>query len=263
MTAPLELRLFHTNRSRVSNPSTLSSSVPTPDPHAALHLIPRDHSTPILLVAGAKFRLGRSPVHSDWVARFQPETPENEILTNEIGRVHVVGEILGGWPVLNDGNGAEASINGSTFDGQRLTADLGTPVRRRGVLTLGEQFALDVVPFLADADDIAPGDGHAEIHGAITFAPRRIEPTLREAVWIFTRVDFAIRPSGGPAWLPLSRENPAAFLRRDGRFLLANMHLPGEALVLNEHVVSVGEIVPLSAGETLRIGARAYSLESH
>lgn len=238
-----------------------------PDPHASLHLIPLDNSTPILLVAGAKFRIGRSPVHSDWVARFHPETPHNEILTNEIGRVHVVGAILGGWPLLTDGNGTEASINGSTFDGHPLAADVGTPVRRRGVLTLGEQFAVDVVPLLAESDDFAPGghsklgDGLADIHGAITFAPRRIEPVGRDAAWIFTRLDFTLRPSGGPAWLPLARENPAAFVRRDGSFALANMNLPGDVLTLNARSVKVGEVVPLADGETLRLGAREYSIE--
>lgn len=242
--------------------------MPNPDLNDSLHLIPHDDSTPILLVARAEFRLGRSPVHSDWIARFQPETPENEILTNELGRVHVVGEIRGGWPLLCDGNGTEASINGSTFDGHPLAAKVGTPVARRGVLTLGDEYAVDVVPLLADHDDFALGgpsklgDGHADIHGAITFALRRIEPTLRDAVWIFTRLDFTLRPSGAPAWLPPQRENPAAFIRRDGRFWLANMNLPGEALVLNDHSVKVGEAVPLSAGETLWLGARKYSIEA-
>ena len=137
------------------------------------------------------------------------------------------------------------------------------------MLTLGDLFTVDVVPLFAEADDFAIGgqsklgDGRADIHGAITFAPRRIEPTLRDAVWLFTRLDFALRPSGGPAWLPLKRENPAAFIRRDGGFALANMNLPGEALVLNNHSVKAGEVVPLSDGETLRIGARTYSLEFH
>lgn len=236
-------------------------------PNDSLHLIPHDDATPIHLVARAQFRLGRSPHHSDWVARFQPETPENEILTNELGRVHLVGEIVAGRPVLRDGNGTDASINGSTFDGKKLAADAGTPVARRGVLTLGELYTVDLIPLFVETDDFSI-EGHAEsgmgasdVRGAIVFAPRRLEATLRDAVWIFTRVDFALRPGGGPAWLAPRRGNPAAFLRREGRFWLANTSLRGEALWIDDQCVTVGEAVPLHAGESLRLGPREYSIE--
>ena len=226
----------------------------------SLQLIPHDDSTPIHLVARAQFRIGRSPAHSDWVARFQPETPENEILTNELGRVHLVGEVAGGRPVLRDGNGADVSINGSTFDGVPLAANAGTPVTRRGVLTLGELYAVDLVPLFEDADDF-PGEGQSGVRGAIVFAPRRLEPTLRDAAWIFTRLDFTLRPGGGPAWLAPRRGNPAAFLRRDGRFWLANASLRSDGLWLGDRSVAAGETVPLAAGESLRLGAREYSIE--
>ena len=239
----------------------------TPASDESLHLIPCDDSTPIHLVARAQFRIGRSPDHSDWIARFQPETPENEFLTNELGRVHVVGEIVGGQPVLRDGNGSEASINGSAFDGQALTAKSGTPVRRRGLLALGELYAVELVPLLAESDDFLV-EGHpewggqqTEIHGAIVFAPVVLEPTLRDAAWIFTRLDFTLRPHGRPAWLPPKRGNPAAFLRCDGRFWLANVSLPDDAVRLGDHRITPGEAIPLAAGESLRLGAREYSIE--
>ena len=228
-----------------------------------LRLIPRDESTPVHLVARAQFRIGRSPHHSDWVARFQPETPENEILTNELGRVHVVGEIVGGQPVLRDGNGTEASINGTTFDGAPLPANAGAAVRRRAMLTLGELFVVDVVPLFAKADDFSV-EGYSDsgdVQGAIIFAPRRLEATLCDAVWIFTRLDFALRPGGGPAWLAPRRGNPAAFIRRDGRFWLANTSLESDALQLDGETVTVGEAVALADGETLRLGALEYAIE--
>ncbi len=238
-----------------------------PTPYASLHLIPHDDSHPIHLVARAQFRIGRSPDHSDWIARFQPETPDNEILTNELGRVHVVGEILGGVPTLLDGNGSEASINGSTFDGEPLTAGDATSITRRGVLTLGELYAVDVIPLFANADDLPLegrsdlGSGQGDLRGAIVFAPRRLEPTLRDAAWIFTRLDFALRPNGGPAWVVPQRGNPASFVRRDGCFWLVNTNLDVDALSLDDHNVTLGEAVPLSAGGLLRLGAREYSIE--
>ena len=234
-------------------------------PYDSLDLIPHDDSHPIRLVARPQFRVGRSPDHSDWITRFQPETPENEILTNELGRVHVVGEVLGGVPTLLDGNGSEASINGSTFDGEPLTAGDATSITRRGVLTLGEFYAVDVVPLFSNADDFAiEGDadaGGSDIRGAIVFAPRRLEPTLLDAAWIFTRVDFALRLGGGPAWIAPLRGNPAAFVRRAGCVWLANTGLDGEELWLGDQCVTLGEAVPLAAGEVLRLGARVYSIE--
>ena len=232
-----------------------------------LRLIPRDDSAPIHLVARAQFRIGRSPMHSDWVARFQPDTPENDILSNELGRVHVVAEIIDGQPVLRDGNGTEASINGSTFEGAPLTANVGTAVRHRAMLALGELYVVDVVPLFAEPEDFSIEnhselrEGRPEVHGAIVFAPRRIEPTLCNAAWIFTRLDFALRPGGGPAWIAPRRGNPAAFLCRDGRFWLANTSTEGDALQLDGQTVTVGEAVTLSAGETLRLGAREYAIE--
>lgn len=240
----------------------------TPACDESLRLIPHDDSAPIHLVARAQFRIGRSPDHSDWIARFQPETPENEILTNELGRVHVVCEVVGGRPALRDGNGSEPSINGSAFDGHPLTANGATPVRRRGLLALGELFAVDLVPLFCEADDFLIErhrewrGQHADVHGAIVFAPLVLEPTLRDAAWVFTRLDFTLRPNGGPAWLSPMRGNPAAFLRADGHFWLANASLPGDALRLDHHSVPVGEAVPLAAGQSLRLGPREYSIEN-
>ena len=250
------------------NKHSPSSPPSVTTPNDSLHLIPHDDSPPIHLVARGQFRIGRSPDHSDWIARFQPETPENEILTNELGRVHVVGEVAGGRPALRDGNGTEASINGSAFDGHPLSANGGTSVRHRGLLALGELYAVDLVPLFCEADDFLIEDHpewrgqHSDVHGAIVFAPLVLAPTLRDAAWIFTRLDFTLRPNGGPAWLPPKRGNPAAFLRCDGGFWLANANLPGDAMRLDHRSVPVGEAVLLGVGQSLRLGAREYAIEA-
>ena len=236
-------------------------------PNDSLRLTPYDDSPCIHLIARSQFRIGRSPVHSDWVARFQPETPDNEILTNELGRVHVIGEIIEGRPALRDGNGTDPSINGSTFNSQQLTVSAGIPVRRRGMLTLGELYAIDLVPFYSGPDDfLVEGRPEwrgqpSEVHGAIVFAPRLFEPTLRDAVWIFTRVDFTLRPTGGPAWLPPDPGNAAAFLRCNGEFWLVNANLPNTELNVDGRDLRNGDAVPLTTARSLRLGVREYSIE--
>ncbi len=236
------------------------------EPTDSLRLTPHDESPPVHLIARSQFRIGRSPDDADWVARFQPETPENDVFTNEIGRVHIVGEIVQGRPALRDGNGTEPSINGSTFNGQPLTATAGVPVRRRGILTLGELYAIDLVPLFSVPDDFLVAglpEWHNQpsaLHGAIVFAPRLFEATLRDAVWIFTRLDFALRPTGGPAWLPPDPENVATFLRCNGEFWLVNANLPNGELIVDSHDLSDGDAVPLTTARTLRLGAREYSI---
>ena len=255
-----ELRLFHPGLLRVKNGTM-------PSPAESLRLTPADDSPCIHLIARAQFRIGRSPDHADWVAQFQPASEENEIFTNELGRVHVVGEIVQGRPALRDGNGAEPSINGSTFNSHPLTATAGSPVRRRGVLTLGEFYAIDLVPLFSEPDDfLVEGlpewrDAPAEVHGAIVFAPRLFEATIRDAAWIFTRLDFALRPTGGPAWLAPDSGNAATFLCCNGEFWLVNANLPNGQLYVDEHDLSDGDAVPLTSARTLRLGAREYGIE--
>ncbi len=236
-----------------------------------LRLIPRDASVPVRFVARSQFRIGRSTAEADLLTRFHPKTPENEKRTHQLGRVHVCGEIIDGQPALRDGSGREPSENGSTLDGQPLAHDRATQILQRAVLTLAGRYALEVRPYLAPLDDFEienfaalPGfyaDGTPEVRGAVVFARCDGEPMLRETVWLFTRVDFAIGQSGRPIWLPSARSNPAAFLRLGGRFWLVNANLSGDALRLNGRSLSPGEAAPLTDGLPLRVGAREYSVE--
>ena len=118
-------------------------------------LTPSDGGTPIRLVARTQFSIGRSRAEADLVARFLPETSENATRTHELGRVHVLGEIIGGVPALRDGNGTQPSANGSTFDARPLNANSPTALRQRGVLDLAGRFAFEVIPHLAAGEDFA------------------------------------------------------------------------------------------------------------
>ena len=179
------------------------------------------------------------------------------------------GEITGGQPVLRDGNGREPSENGSILDGQPLAHDRATPILQRAVLTLAGHYALEVTPHLAPAEDFEienfaawPGfyaDGTPELRGAVTFARCDGGSMLRETVWLFTRVDFAVGENDGVLWLPPARNNPASFLRLGGRFWIVNTSLRGDALRLNERNLGVGEAAPLTGGQALLIGSREYA----
>ena len=232
-------------------------------PGDVLRLIPRNASAPIHICARSRFCIGRSLAEADLLTRFHPKTPDNETRTHQLGRVHVCGEIFNGQPTLRDGNGTAASENGSTLDGWPLAHDRATPILQSGVLTLAGHFALAVVPHLAPMDDFAieilpatPAGRAPELRGAVVFARCDGEPLLREAVWLFTRVDFTLGQDDRVIWLPPSRASPAAFLRIGGCFWFVNANLGGDMASL-----SAGEAAPLTAGQSLRLGAREYSVE--
>ena len=233
-------------------------------PATKLLLAPQESSTPILLVARPRFLIGRSADHADFITCILPETEENDERTNLLGRVHVFGEALGGEATLRDGNGTEQSMNGSIFDGRALSV-APTALRRRATLSLGEHYSVVVIPYLDACDDIRLDDPRAvrdadAPRGAIVFGPAVVQPLVIDAAWLFTRLDFTLRPSGGPAWLAPSPENPARFLHRGGIFWLVNLGFTSGQLGLGERVIGVGEAVPLDGSLSLRLGARVYSI---
>ena len=237
-----------------------------------LRLIPAGGTPQIRLVARPQFRIGRSHSLADWIARIMPDTPENERRTSQLSRVHALGEVSEGRPAFRDGSGEHPSVNGSTFDGRPLTAGRPAPVRHGAQLRLGEHFTLNVLPLIAATDDFLIenlgawsgfgfGEPAAEPRGAVVFAPPTVEPVIREAVWMFTRLDFALHRQGYPEWMPPSRKNPAAFLRYGGCFWLVNAGLPTGSVRLENEALERGEAAPLASGQTLQLGAEKFTLE--
>jgi hypothetical protein len=164
------------------------------------------------------------------------------------------------------------STNGTEFDGLPLREHVPAPIAGRSMLKLGGVFALDVIPlpctggnlsignlvdWLGDSAEPEPGP-----RGAVTFAPAAGHMRHREAVWLFTRADFAPQPDDTPRWLPAARGNPAAFLRIGGCFWLANLALPPGTVMIDDTPLAPGEAAPLSAGARLHLAGTDYRMES-
>ena len=238
-----------------------------------LRLTPRDISfTPLQLIARPQFRIGRSLYHADFVTRVLPETEENEKLTKEIGRVHTLAELRGSDIFLIDGNGDQASVNGCTFDGHKLSADTLTRVKGRGVLTLYRNYELEIAPLLGSSDlgwqidneDAWPGPTAPPpaLSGAVVFHPRRNQPSLRQAAWLFSRLDFALGSRGDVTWCeagsPLSQ---GSFLFHRGQFWLATFAPPPGTIFLNNIELPRDAVVPLVSGQPVQLGPGNYIVE--
>ncbi|MEQ1862678.1 MAG: hypothetical protein ABMA13_22385 [Chthoniobacteraceae bacterium] len=242
-------------------------------PGTILRLTPRDISfTPIQFIARPAFRIGRSLYHSDFVTRVLPETPENEKLTKEIGRVHALAEVRGKQIVLRDGNGEQASVNGSKLNEQLLSVDKPTPLSGRGVLALYRNYELEIEPMLGSADlgwtidnEAAwPGPMPAApaISGAVVFHPRRNQPMLRQSAWLFTRLDFSLSSRGDVTWCEAGApSSQGSFIHHRGCFWLATFAPPPGTIFLNNTEVPPGSAVPLASGQPIQLGPGGYIVE--
>ena len=167
-------------------------------------------------------------------------------------------------------NGTQPSANGSTFDLHPLAFDVPMLVRQRAVLDVAGRFAFEMIPHFAVSEDfvienlfVRGGSAakRAPSHGAIVFAARTEQPFVRDAVWLFTRVDFGVGKNDEPVLLPPSRNNPAAFVHIGGCFWIVNATLSAGSVQLDETTLAPGEAAPLGAGALLRLNSREFSIE--
>ncbi|MEA3207063.1 MAG: hypothetical protein QOE70_120 [Chthoniobacter sp.] len=223
---------------------------------------------PWKFVARSRFRIGRSPEHADYVARFLPETAANVLRTSEISRVHVVAEVRDERLVLRDGNGSHASVNGSEFDGITLSAEHPTPLENPGVLSLGADYFLRIVPvFSPELWEIVNPVGWLNFD---QLAPPTISAVLVEPIgervppvrtaWLLNRAGFHLA-EGDDFILDDDLVSPGIFFFRSSCFLLANISLPEEQISLEGSSIARGEAVPLRTGHRLRIGSQVFTVK--
>ncbi len=227
-------------------------------------------ATPVLLTSGPQFAIGRSAGQSDFVAKVMPENEVNNSLTNRLSRVHALLSVSKGEIVARDGNGTGPSLNGSSLDGQLLVPHSPYPLTFRAVLRLGNEFALEIIPVVPpqtwQITNLADWAGTqleapALPTGALIFLPVDGLPVVRQSAWVFSEVGFGLDATEGLVWDTRGRgDSPAAFHHLHGCFWLRNRAMPDTALLLDDTAVQRDEIVPLVAGQILRIGSHPYTV---
>jgi hypothetical protein len=243
-------------------------------PGTGLKLQPGDASAaPIHLVARPTFTVGRSAQMADFLAKILPENEANNTLTNRLSRVHTVLDIADGQLQVRDGNGSGPSLNGSYLDGTPLLPDPPTPLTHRARLRLGEEYALELIALLAaprtwEIENVAAwsgpqGDRAHALQGALICQPAHGQPVIRHAVWLFTEAGFALDAKDQLVWDTRDRgDSPATFHHHRNSFWLSNRALPDTALACQDTPIRPGEIAPLAPGQTVRLGARTYTVRS-
>ena len=250
-----------------------ASLLGTPDPGLGLILTPEDPATPAIhLVARPQFTIGRSLQSADFITRFLPETAANNTLTDRLSRVHVVGENTGGRLLLRDGNGSSPSVNGSLLDGHLLSPDHPTALSRRGILSLGQEYFLELIPRLHPTPREWPGDQLAawpgaetpprEPLGALICEPRQGQPVIRQSAWIFSEIGFGMDACGRVLWdTRAAGESPAAFHHHRGCFWLRNHTLAKTALAIGDTALAPEQVAPIATGQTVLLGSARFTAE--
>ncbi len=276
LTAEPELQRAAPPRTEVSSrirtlriPAPLLSAV---QPGVLLQVEPADpKATPLRLVARPRFQIGRSSQHADYLARVQPENEINTALTNRLSRIHTLLEIGPAGLQARDGNGSGPSLNGSTLNGLPLPPDPPTPLTRRSLLWLGDEYALELVQTLsAEPSPLAianlaawPGPEPTPStgpHGALLCLPAYGQFPIRHSAWIFTEAAFGLDPDGRFVWDTRDfSASPAAFHYHCGCFWLEN-HALETAVSVNGVALERDEIAPLTSGTALRLGPHTYSV---
>lgn len=252
---------------RARTPVIPQSLLGQPKPGDALILTPDDEAQPAIhLMARAHFKIGRSFQSADFVTRFYPETDANAVLTELLGRVHVVLENVGGRLLVRDGNGSTPSLNGTHLDRLLLSPDHPAPVRQRAILALADEYDLELIPLLQPTPralpELWPGKSlpAPAPPGALVCEPRRGQPEIRRSVWLFSEVGFGLDARGRLIWDTRGAgESPAAFHHHRGCFWLRNLALPAGALALDNVSLTSDQIAPLTTGQKLRIGSTMFT----
>ena len=247
----------------------------TPDPGLGLILTPEDPATPAIhLVARPQFTIGRSLQSADFITRFLPESAANNALTDRLSRIHVVAENTGGRLLVRDGNGSSPSVNGSRLDGRLVSPDHPLPISHRAILSLGDEYFLEIIPLLHPTPrEWPPGQLAAwpgadspprEPLGALVCEPRNGQPLIRRSVWLFSEIGFGTDASGRIVWdTRAAGESPAAFHHHRGCFWLRNHSFAAASLAIGGTALAAGQVAPIATGQTVLLGAARFTAEIH
>lgn len=240
----------------------------------ALYLTPSGHSElPVALMARPVFRLGRSRSTSDFPTRvLLRDGTVDEAATVQISRIQALGEWRDGHLTLRDGNGEKPSANGTTWNGEALSANAPTIFFAAGELLLGGIYRLAVTPVPRPLGKTPEIENLAEWSapsltiitspdfGAVVFRPQAGQAITRDAVWLGRGIGFNPVRDRGPIWDLAGTRSPAQFQYLHGCFWLANSSSEQLPPRINEATLEPGQIAPLADGQTLELGGRRYAV---
>jgi hypothetical protein len=256
-----------TNRISVTIPAAFFASG---TPGTLLRLVPVEQlrgrpPLELYLKTGAVFSLGRSP-EADWIACFFPRNEKNDLRSRRLSKVHARIEYREGqlW--------AHRATTSALHIGNRDVGNdpAGAALRERDQLVLAEDYAIEVYYDISLQGTLQFANGQSWQMGRIEFNPTllgavRFEPlnsalAIRNSCWLFVDVGFGSARGGVLTAGSELAPQQGVFLTIGGCFWMLNL-VNNEKLAVNDYRPGAQEIIPLTQGDSIWLGAARYRVE--
>jgi hypothetical protein len=237
-------------------------------PGKLLRLVPVQNTGHVValelyLKTGDEFTLGRSP-EADLITAFFPRNEKNDARSRRLSKIHARIVFRDGHLCLLGKSGASLSVGADSLgtDGRHL--------RERDKLVLADDYALEIFHDISlentllftNADKWREGiiEFRPTILGALRFQLLNSEPAIRTSCWLFTDVGIGSAPGGVLHVDPELAPEQGLLLTFTGCFWLLNL-VPNDKVALNDVRLAEREIVPLTQGDSVWLGAVRYRVE--
>lgn len=272
LTLDLDWEISQFEFRRFEDPSAVRYEIPRQfigfvKPAARLRLEPQQNSTalPLHLIAAPQFRIGRNRQTVDYAAWFWPRSEENDERTRNISREHVLLWIESGRLLAKP-----LSANGTNFEGEPIDEGQTFEIGQRGALVLGNEYHLDVSPFvssLAGAISVTndrtwsgPADRPPSLRGAVRFTPLNTERAHHVPAWIFTDATFGRSQLNTIVFdHPSAADSEGRILFYRGQFWVEGF-ANSSGVQIDGYRLKPGELAPLCPGQRLTLAGTAFRI---
>ena len=256
-----------TNRIRISIPEAFLAAGTT---GTLLRLVPVEQlrgrpPVELYLKTGPSFTLGRSP-EADWIACFFPRNDKNDLRSRRLSKIHARVEHREGqlW--------VHRTSNSSLHIGQREVGNdpAGAALKESDQLVLAEDYALGVYFDMSLQGTLRFSNGDAWQKGRIAFNPSalgavRFEPlnsalAIRDGCWLFVDVGFGSARGGVLSAGSELAPQQGVILTAGGCFWILNL-VNNQKVAVNDYRPVAQEVIPLTQGDSVWLGAVRYRVE--
>jgi serine/threonine protein kinase len=225
----------------------------------------------IAVYVGSSFRIGRLR-HLELVTRFLPRNKANDTKSKRLSKIHVTAKCEEKQILLFDGDGrrkeVSGSANGSTFQSKVLSPTSPLPLVESGELQLARVYSIKVIPLLRETNEVPAivnlndwtgpiAESASSLNGVIVFIPNE-RSEVDVTLWLFSAATFRVSGSSLDFTLPAAGPTFGALRYFGGCFWIEQKSTA--ALLVNDLRLAIGEIAPLTTGQTVEVNGIKYAV---
>jgi hypothetical protein len=221
--------------------------------------------TELYLKTGPVFSLGRSP-EADWITCFFPRNEKNDIRSKRLSKIHARIEYRDGqlWAYRTGGHTVHIGAHAIGDD------PAGASLRERDKLVLAEDYALEIYYDISLQGTLEFTNreswqaGRIEFNptllGAVRFEPLNSALAIRNSCWLFTDVGFGSARGGVLTAGTELAPQQGVIQAIGGCFWILNL-VDNEKVAVNDYRPAANEIIALTQGDSIWLGASRYRVE--